>query len=215
MERIKKQLKFFLSFKGRLNRKPYFLGQSALFLILIIFMAAITIADKSVEQAESALKTLESAGKSAPDLQTAPDEGAAPAQDISAGSDSKKPEAMAQDLKILFLSLLILAMIFLALAPVTGLIALNVRRLHDLNFSGWWFLPITAVYLFLSWPEMIKDTGDTGAALLHDMLSISSPSAGYFPPALLVFEAALIILFFFIKGSKGENKYGPDPLSSP
>lgn len=51
---------------------------------------------------------------------------------------------------------------------------LMIRRLHDLNRSGWWFLIILIPYV----------------------------------------NFLLLIAALFIKGTKGPNKYGPDPLQA-
>ena len=214
---IKKYFKFFLSFKGRLNRKPFAGGIIALSLIIAVLGSLIGKAGQSIEQAEASLKALESAREAAPAL-PAPAEGAASAEKPPAEPASGRPLEeghSAKGLLVLFLSLMILIMLFPFLAAFIGFFALSVRRLHDLNFSGWWYLPLMALGGFLSWPEQAKYSTAEGPGSYSFFIDMFSPSAGYFPPALLVFNAACMILFFLVKGTKGENKYGPDPLSSP
>lgn len=69
------------------------------------------------------------------------------------------------------------------------------RRLHDLNFSGWWML----VLLFF-WLTPLG-------------MCIFSPEKIplWITLAVLIFLCECIWLYCF-KGSEGSNKYGPDPL---
>ena len=70
------------------------------------------------------------------------------------------------------------------------------RRLHDLNWSGFWLLIIIPIYLFsISTVETTRDDGLLAIAL-----------AG----SLLIF--LVLILLYFKKGTKGANKFGSDSL---
>ena len=80
--------------------------------------------------------------------------------------------------------LLFLLMIVLIILVFIGDITLAVRRLHDLNLSGWWYLPIA-------------------------ILNISSDSV-----ILNLIEFVFYIFLIFKRGTVGENKYGADPLSN-
>lgn len=97
---------------------------------------------------------------------------------------------------------LLAAICVLALIAVNvGAINLQIRRMHDLNFSGWWLLVVTLV--------------STPGILAVD------PRIEIFPEPLKTISIAIYIVTFlgfmisllFIKGSKGENKYGKDPLA--
>ena len=55
-------------------------------------------------------------------------------------------------------------------------LAVTVRRLHDIDRSGWWYLLI-------------------------------------FVPIIGPFAAILLIAWFTIRGTVGENRFGPDPLA--
>jgi hypothetical protein len=71
------------------------------------------------------------------------------------------------------------------------LIAVFVRRLHDLNFSGWW-------YLFFMTP-----------------ISLGFSTVGKNVDKLFYVSIALLILFIFLmckKGTPGPNKYGEPPV---
>ncbi len=67
--------------------------------------------------------------------------------------------------------------VYLLAALVPG-IALTVRRFHDQNKSGWW-------YLALAVPSII--------------------------PFLGVIPAIALLVFMFIPGTDGGNRFGPDP----
>ena len=73
-------------------------------------------------------------------------------------------------------------------------LAVGVRRLHDTDRTGWWMLlPIV--------PEVLA------IALL---LSGSLAMAGILGMAALVL-AIVLLVFMVLEGTKGPNKYGPDP----
>jgi uncharacterized membrane protein YhaH (DUF805 family) len=82
----------------------------------------------------------------------------------------------------------------LYLALVWVQICLTVKRLHDLNKSGWWMLAIFGVS-FLS--GFLSEMGEI-LALVGIGLNVP----------ILVY--ALWLLFW--PGTKGNNKYGPDPI---
>lgn len=71
------------------------------------------------------------------------------------------------------------------------LIAVTVRRLHDLNFSGWW-------YLFFTTP-----------------ISLSFSTVGKNMDKFFYVSIALLIFFIILmckKGTLGPNKYGEPPI---
>lgn len=74
------------------------------------------------------------------------------------------------------------------------LFSLSIRRLHDLNRTGWWyvvFLAVPLVALFLPVEYIIQSTGI----------------------AFFLFLSFLFFLYLlFFKGTAGPNNYGPDPL---
>ena len=74
------------------------------------------------------------------------------------------------------------------------ILSLTVRRLHDLDLSGWWVLPIWIV------PSAIEG----GMALLADNPQLGSSLSG----AL----GLVISLFLWLApGTRGANRFGPDP----
>ena len=94
------------------------------------------------------------------------------------------------------------ALVFALLAFIVGMAAfigqvtLTIRRLHDLNLSGWYYL----FYIILSIsPAFFYDEENLAMLLIA-----------------LVFSLASLILPLFVifkRGTVGENKYGKDPLS--
>lgn len=80
---------------------------------------------------------------------------------------------------------------------VTGILSLTVRRLHDLGLSGWWIIMITIVYL--------------GAHTLASEQYVQN----YAGVALIAMVANIIVYITlgFCRGTRGENKFGPDPLN--
>ncbi len=100
-----------------------------------------------------------------------------------------------------------------SLAILVPNVAVQVRRLHDTGRSGWW---IGGFYLFY-------------AVFLVSMLAIGLSALGGFAPgaasvnfaayglmigvgALVILVYALVLLvFFFLPGTTGPNRYGPDP----
>ena len=99
----------------------------------------------------------------------------------------------------------LLLMLVCALALITvfaGMISIQVRRLHDLSFSGWWLIWV----MILSAPGVLAIEPRINLPL-HEVLK-TVLIATYIITVLV-----LVIGLLFIKGSKGENKYGKDPLA--
>lgn len=88
------------------------------------------------------------------------------------------------------------------LAVIIPSIAVTVRRLHDIDRSGWWL-----VVLFVPFVA-------GGAALAAGSFDDSVASLGpAFWIGILVFLAAAILLLVFLvtRGDEGPNRYGEDP----
>jgi uncharacterized membrane protein YhaH (DUF805 family) len=87
-----------------------------------------------------------------------------------------------------------LVMILVGLAVMVSIISFWVRRLHDLNFSGWWILGIWA-YGFI-----LDSIG--GEAFMGQKPIVYTISALTWLPFLLL---------LFVKGTEGANRFGEDP----
>jgi uncharacterized membrane protein YhaH (DUF805 family) len=102
-------------------------------------------------------------------------------------------------------AMLIIMMLYglYALAVLIPSIAVAVRRLHDTERSGWWILAPLAGYVLM---------------IIGGVMAASSPDApGIGGVVALVGMVALIglgitlLVFYFLEGTRGPNKYGPDP----
>lgn len=105
-----------------------------------------------------------------------------------AGSWQSLPRASAMPFAgtgVGFLTLLVLFGLFF-LASLIPMIAVQVRRLHDLGVSGWWYLGYIASGVLL---PMVPNAGES----LNGLVSV-----GW-------------IVWMFFPGAKGPNKYGDDP----
>jgi len=93
-----------------------------------------------------------------------------------------------------------------------------IRRLHDVNLSGWWAaLPI--LFLFALAGALIAFGGDDVMAALRAIetdneAALAGPGANLF---LIVAAAGLVVQFGFTiwlgakKGTDGNNRFGPPP----
>ena len=101
--------------------------------------------------------------------------------------------------------MLIIMLLYLlyVLAVFIPSIAVAVRRLHDTNRSGWWILAPIVPYLLV---------------LIAGMLALSSPDMagiagilGLVGMVAAIGLALTLLVFYFLEGTRGPNKYGPDP----
>lgn len=107
---------------------------------------------------------------------------------------------------------LIVMMLFclLGLGILIPDIAVSVRRLHDTNRTGWWLLAPLGPYLLAfvlagGAAATMSGSGDPGAgmAILGIIALVCMLAAAGLAITLLV--------FYFLEGTPGPNKYGPDP----
>jgi uncharacterized membrane protein YhaH (DUF805 family) len=89
------------------------------------------------------------------------------------------------------------------LALLLPLLGVTVRRLHDTDRSAWWLL------LLLFVPFI---AGFISVFTYGDRLSDEHPDP-FGPIAIIALIVAAILLFIFIilRGTRGPNRYGPDP----
>ncbi len=106
----------------------------------------------------------------------------------------------------MFASMGILAVIFgvIWLALFIPTLAVQVRRLHDTNRSGWW--------LFIYWGPVLLSWALTigGAANQSGGLS----AVGSILSLVGLIGMIVLIVFYCLPGTSGPNQYGPDPLGS-
>ena len=101
--------------------------------------------------------------------------------------------------------ILILGALYLIyiLAVFIPSLAVSVRRLHDTNRSGWWILaplaPYILVVLGLGMAASSPDSpGGGGAVMLIGVAGV----------AIL---GLMLLVFYFLEGTRGPNRFGPDP----
>lgn len=81
-------------------------------------------------------------------------------------------------------------------------LAVAVRRLHDTNRSGWWMLILVVPYLIMGiMIGMSAGAGDPMAGLA---------TAGLISIVAMI-GAIVILIFMVLDGTRGENRFGPDP----
>lgn len=79
------------------------------------------------------------------------------------------------------------------------------RRMHDQGRSGWWALalpPLVAMSMYDSWRFILTDP-QTGASTL--------PGLPWWGTLVGIVCALVMILFLFLAGTDGPNRFGPDP----
>lgn len=94
-------------------------------------------------------------------------------------------------------------------------IAVAIRRFHDRNMTGWWYLILTIAMVIAGVAGGIVGIVMSGADLTaFDSMSELEMMQTLWPAFIGVL---LVALYWFwiqlvLPGDRGENKYGPDPL---
>jgi len=100
------------------------------------------------------------------------------------------------------------AIVVLALAYVWAKLAIFVKRLHDRNKSAWWLIPYWLLPLALHAYVRVSEH----SMFLRHYAAMGMPQKIAFGVALLIGLWVFVELYFF-RGTKGENRFGPDPLA--
>jgi uncharacterized membrane protein YhaH (DUF805 family) len=88
--------------------------------------------------------------------------------------------------------------------------ALTVKRLHDRDKSAWWLIPFVIV------PDILQKVGDKMAPdAAIDAGDFSTPIIAGLVLMLIGLGISLwaLVEFGFLRGTAGDNRYGPDPLA--
>ena len=99
-----------------------------------------------------------------------------------------------------------------SLATLLPWLAVSVRRLHDINRSGWWLLALFAMIILIG----ITAVGALGGIEAGGDGAGSGPSGSMLVGLIVVGMATIVLgitLFVFTvtAGTEGPNDYGPDP----
>lgn len=100
-------------------------------------------------------------------------------------------------------------------------IAVTVRRLHDLGRSGWWVLAWYGVHAFVIALAFLDEWGPVDFPVLFGYAVYGSIfGSNLAEPALdsIWWSLEVLILlgplaYFCVRGTRGENVHGPDPLA--
>jgi len=82
-------------------------------------------------------------------------------------------------------------------------LAVTVRRLHDTNRSGWWILAPLAPYA-VGFVMAILATAAPDLAIVAGIVSLLAMLAAFG-------LAIMLLVFYFLEGTRGPNRFGPDP----
>ena len=108
----------------------------------------------------------------------------------------------------------VILIVVCSLAIIIPSIAVQVRRLHDTNRSGWWlggYYLLYAVYMALAFSSVMSAAVDPNAA--------PEPNVGLLGLtmilglALFVYMIVLLV-FYVLPGTSGPNDYGSDPYGA-
>jgi uncharacterized membrane protein YhaH (DUF805 family) len=84
-------------------------------------------------------------------------------------------------------------------------LAVTVRRLHDTNRTGWWILaPVIPYAVAFFTIFSAAASGSEGGMMAGGLIGVLSILAA-------VGLAITVLVFMFLEGTKGPNKYGADP----
>ena len=108
--------------------------------------------------------------------------------------------------KFITVPILMIIGIILFVIVVTGIVLQTtclVKRTHDLNLSGYWVLLVVCLEIVLNIIFELVDSSVIQVSFLVEILLLL---------IALVMFLGWFIGCLFIRGTKGDNKYGPDPL---
>jgi uncharacterized membrane protein YhaH (DUF805 family) len=106
-----------------------------------------------------------------------------------------------------------IVMMLFWLALLVPIIAVQVRRLHDSDRSGWWLGAFWLLYI------VYMVTIFSSAFMMAPASNGSPPNMGAFAAvgviALITFVYSIVLLVFFcMPGTKGPNRFGDDPYGA-
>ena len=139
----------------------------------------------------------------------------------TAGSGSN--DARGTGAAVAVMGLVTLARLIFGLAVLLPSVAVAVRRMHDINRSGWWIMMPTIVFLTalvlvisLDGAQFVKEmqamstsSGSNPREVFAGIMAIVRPTLWVFLPLAL---AKLVTFVFRVtEGTAGSNRFGADP----
>ncbi len=106
------------------------------------------------------------------------------------------------------LMVLSLICVIVGLGTIIPDLAVTVRRLHDTERSGWWILAPLVPY-FVFW--VITGTATTSGPSLEEFRAAGIGTAGLVFLSAAVAMSLVLLVFYFLDGTPGPNRFGPDP----
>jgi uncharacterized membrane protein YhaH (DUF805 family) len=104
------------------------------------------------------------------------------------------------------------------LALIVPTIAVQIRRMHDTNRSGWWvgaFYLLYLVYVVMLFGSMASALGSAAAGNEEAAQGATGMILGTGLLGILMFIYGIVLLVFLcLPGTVGPNKYGPDPYGA-
>lgn len=106
--------------------------------------------------------------------------------------------------------------LILLVATFIPSLAVQTRRLHDTNRSGWWLVAFYLLYCVLLWSiwPMLGAMSSMDGAVTDPAAMPAMPTGIAMFASLAIFVMAIVLIVFWcFEGTKGDNKYGPDPYA--
>ncbi len=99
-------------------------------------------------------------------------------------------------------------LVLLTIITFIPLICVIIRRLHDINLSGWWVL---FYHLFLIASVIVVGILVIVGSIAFSFISLDDSGV----LLVIIWVSALITAIYFLskKGTAGDNRFGADPLA--
>lgn len=112
------------------------------------------------------------------------------------------PDVLLAEIGPLGIAMLGAICLYTVIVFIPGL-AVAIRRLHDSNRTGWWVLLPYAFYPFM--------IGCGAAAVAVPALAILFGGLAVLFGLFATIGALVLLVFMFLEGTRGPNRFGPDP----
>jgi uncharacterized membrane protein YhaH (DUF805 family) len=106
-----------------------------------------------------------------------------------------------------------LVMLVVAVIEIIVLISLAVRRMHDINLSGFWLLYLLPFGLPLIYAVYLLGVDSSCTRFVEKHKEVGSPWLGWILTWLFWYAGAPLaqLLLFIYAGRKEDNEFGPNP----